>query len=367
MDWRTFIKTVCAMPFLNSFEVSGSTQIADQNGSYKNGGLFPEIRVISVGSGGWKFLDHHYFRSYMYPSLGLAPEQIMFIGRTGRIFHGPRPEDQDPLWWEFSPEGDGFERDISRIEDFKKYFNDSRQDIARFIQAADWIYLVASLDNGMAIVACDEVTQMCRDVGARVIGLVATPHYGMSENRDRCRRLAKASDRVVTNMIDNGHPVILDEGNWGGSIGESVRWHWHYQDEALAMISQVSKSQHIDVFSKMVADSSRISCAVGMGSSAAEAIQEAIEFETSGWATRLDGKSMTATGAVIRVSGHPDMLERLRTEVLAALQMPDHFKRDGYSYWRKGAKFIVSVEPNDWSKNEMYFCLTVLSTGLEIV
>ena len=101
------------------------------------------------------------------------------------------------------------------------------------------------------------------------------------------------------------------------------------------------------------------------GSSAVEAIQDAIEFE-SGWSTSLDGKSMTAAGAVILVSAHPDTVEKKRTEVLAELQKPDQFKMNERPYWRNGAQFIVTAEPNAEFDNDMYICLNVLSTGLEI-
>lgn len=366
MDRRTFIKSVGAMAFLNALKVSATSQSDSQSSMHKGGNLLPEVRVILVGSGGWKLLEDHYFRSYTHPALGLEAEQILFIGRTGRLLHGPRPEDQSPLWWDFHSEGEGCERDIDRIVDFKNALKDTRREIARFIQPSDWIVLVASLDNGMAFAACDEVSQLCSAAGAKIIGLVGTPYYGIPEDRARCEILAKASDLVINNMIGNGHPVILDEGGWGGHADRSYTWSWYMQDVALGMISQVSKGQQFDVFAKMVESSSRLNCAFGLGHSAAEAIQEAVDLN-GGWGTSLDGKSMTAAGAVIRVAGHPDMVEKLYGEVMTEMQTPDKFKRNGHPYWRKNAQFIVTVEPNAQYDKDMYFYLDVLSTGLEIV
>ena len=365
MDRRAFIKSIGALALSSAAQMSGASQFDLHGQKYKSGKLFPEIRVVVVGCGGWQLIEEHHFSEFKYPRLALEAEQIMFIGRTGRLFQSPRPEDQDPLSWEFSSEGEACERDISRIEDFKKYFNESRSEIARFVQPSDWIVLVSSLDNGMAFVACDEVARMCCDAGSRIIGLVATPYSEVIENPVRRAKLESETDKVINRMIENGCPVILDKGVWGGGSGEPISWSWFHQDSALGGISQVSKSQHIDLFSEMVAGSSRLNYAFGLGGSAAEAIQEAIDFDWE-WTTRLDGKSRTAAGAVIRVSGNPEMVEGLRAEVLAELQKPDQFKRDGLPYWRRNAKFIVTVEPNDWSDKDKYFVVNVLSTGFEI-
>ena len=367
MDRRAFIKSISAIALSGAVKVLGASQI-DLHGQFRKGGKrLPELRVVVVGSGGWLFIKEYFYSIESYPKIDLTPEQIMFIGRTGMIFEGPRPKDQDPLSWDFSIEGEGCERDIDRIEDFKKYFNESRSEIARFIQPSDWVILVASLDNGMAFVACDEVAQMCRDVGARMIGLVGAPYHGVIENPGRRAKLEKASDEVVNRMIENGHPLSLDKGYWGGSPDQPTKWSWYRQIGVVGMIYQATQNAQIEMFSGMVAGSSRLNCAYGLGHSAVEAIQEAIDFDWE-WTTRLDGKSRTAAGAVIRVSGNPYFLEILRAEVLAELQNPGQFKRDGLPYWRANAKFIVIAAPDQWGaedEEDVYFFVDVLSTGFE--
>lgn len=332
-----------------------------------------EIRVIIVGCGGWQFIEEHVFNQFMHPQLGLAAEQIMFIGRTGRLFPAPRPTDQQPLFWDFSVEGEGCERDIGRIDDFRTYFNDSRPEIVRFVQSSDWILLVASLDNGMAFIACEELVQMCRDVGARVIGLVGAPYLGGGiEDPARCEKLVKASDDTVARMIESGCPVILDGGFWGGSGGayDPIKWHWHQKDNSVGLITQVLNSQYTEVFEGMVASSSRLNFSFAVSDRGAEAIQEAIDSDWE-WTTGLDGQSKTVTGAVVRVMGCPERLDSIRAEIWAELQNPAQFKRNGLPYWCEDAKFIVITQPEGGNSTEnsrielTTYIVGVLSSGIE--
>lgn len=374
MDRRAFIKSLGVMASLHMVNVYGGSRIDVLGKEHQGGNQFPEIRVIAVGNGGWELLKNHYFSSSMHPNLYLTPEQILFIGRTGRLFQGPRAEDQDSLWRDFSSEGEQCEREINRLAYFKEVIGRARAEIIRFIKPSDLVVLVASLDNGMAFVACDEVSQLCRTVGANVIGLVATPYSDLYEDRARGDKLSNASDAVVKQIIKDGHPTFLDAGYWASEPPLPLSWSWYGQDVALGMITQVSRSHQASIFSKMIEGSSRLHCTFGLGFSAVEAIQDAIDLN-SGWSSLDDGRTMTAAGAVIRVSGHPDLVEAMRTDVLSQLQQPDQFIKNAQPYWRKDAQFHVTVKPDEQWHDHMFnlprgrecYYLDVLSTGIEIV
>lgn len=341
----------------------GLAEIAEEIN--KVSGQFPEIRAVVVGNGGWRFLNEHFLSERIYPEIELSAEQVVYIGRTGKLFLGLDQAIHEQSEERFAIGGEHCADDIDRLSEYKNDFENSRTEISRFLRPADLVVLVASLDNGMSFVAGKEVSQMCQEMDIPVIGLVATPYSSDAGSAVIAGQVATNTEAVVDQLIRNRQSVILDEGFWGGAPGLPIEWSWHYQDAAVGLISQAIKSENFIQFCKMAAASTRMSCGYGIGDSAAEAIQQVIDAD-SGWGALAHGREMTAGGAVILIHAHPEMIEQLRTELLRQLQRPGQFKRKGREYWRRGAQFIVVANPDKSLSKDLTYSLDILSTGVEI-
>lgn len=356
MDRRTFLKVMSAVFAAIPFNTSGSQQAATPE-RRQAGEFLPRMRLIALGLGSLEL------QAWNAVVAGWPKEDMLYIDSKGHIKH------------DMFDELDTFAKDAGWQKchaslpflDLKKLqFKAIEHEVADFIQAADWLIMVVTLDNAIAFAVCDEIARIAKNADVLTMAYVGAPYcaYGhpnadVVSNND----LIKCSKGAIDRMLGACDLVLPDEGGWSNG-----QWELNGQDSVFSLILDAGMNrEHAGQFTAMLRAAGMGYYGWGCSGCAREAIQEGLDpYMYDSYCGK--GELVTSNGAIVRVSGHPDVVENLKRDVELALLQHQKILRGNWPFWHDKSKFMVITEPDaSYSPISRDYVLDILSIGLERV
>ena len=356
MDRRTFLKVMGAAFAARPFDASGSLPAASVQQAQAESSL-TRIRLIVVGA------DSVNLQTWDAEIAGWPKEGVLCIDSVGHI-RQCLTVDSDVF-----PQKNGWQRCCEALPSLglkKAQFKTVEKEVTSFIQAADWLFMVVMLDNAMAFAACDEIAKIAKNAGVLTMAYVGMPGSARSypgEDAVHNDLLKKYSREAIDRMLGACDLVLPDEGSWSYD-----GWTTDHHDTALDLISSAIESkEHTDQFTAMLTTASMGFYGLGISDNVHEAIQDALDPDMSYFRQDNVGP-FTNKGAIIMVTGHPEMVESLKNDVMIALRHPPADLGGSCPFWRGGQNWMVITRPEgDFSSTDRAYFLEALSIGSEKV
>lgn len=367
MDRRSFLKA------LGTAALAGySTVCVAEAASPLMGGVSrreakartPSMKVIGIGGSGLALMQSMQAGPEALPSHVQA--DYLAIRFNGRITRGIQPPDLEwtvPLnyhrWREVAD-------DLQKMAAMRQRIPGMEHELSEYVKGADIVLLLVSLDNAMSFAACDAVAKIARNSGALVVALAGVP-YGERLEDISGESLRMASYDAVNKVLNEADCVIAMDGFWAGSTIESVSWHFGWESRVPCTLLSAAWATSItggsfDELRRVLSRSGRAVHGSGMGNSAREAVEEAFE-DRYRWFDSY-GKTAVASSGVIIVSAHPKSvgarLEEVRSELarIKPLEIPQ---------WGGKPDMLLLAASDDRREDDGYFCVDIISTGIEFV
>lgn len=365
MDRRSFLKVLgttlagCSIASIVEAAISSMPNASKRSAESR----VPSIKVIGLGRTGINLMQ----------SMPIGPDALvsyvqvdyLSIRFNGRITRGIEPPDMEwtiPLNYHRWSEVAG---DMHNVAFARQKIQGMERELSAYVKDADVVLLLIGLDNPMSFACCDAVTKIARESGALAIALVGVPYGGRHEDiSDESLRIA--SHDAVNRILQEADCVITSDGIWAGDSIESVSWCWGYQSLApcvlLSAVWAASTSEDgLDRLKSVLSNSGKAVYGDGVGNSAHEAIEDALDDHRRRWFDTYDKTTTSASGIVI-VSGHPKsvnaMLNEARLELarIAPLKIP---------HWGGKPEMLFLAVADDRMEVDGYFPVSIISTGIE--
>lgn len=324
----------------------------------------PSMKVIGMGRSGLALMQSMQTGPETLPSHIQADYlAIRFNGRITRGILSPDLEWAVPLnyhrWREVSD-------DLQNVAVNRQRIPGMERELSEYVKGADIVLLLVSLDNAMSFAACDAVAKIARNSGALTVALAGVP-YGQHLEDISDESLRMASHDAVNRFLGESDCVITTDGIWGaGSTIESVSWDFGYQSSVPCSLLSAAwatsmNGGNFDGLRQVLSGSGKAVHGFGLGRSAREAIKEA--FERQYWLDKY-GKTAVASSGVVIVSAHPKSvdarLDEVRSELarIQPLEIPQ---------WGGKPDILLLAAPDDRLQDDKYFCVDIVSTGVEFV
>ena len=354
MDRRTFLKVMGAAFAARPFDASGSLLAASVQQAQAESSL-PRIRLIVVGA------DSVNLQTWDAEIAGWPKENVLCIDSVGHI-RQCLTVDSDVF-----PQKNGWQRccDALPFLSLKKaQFRTVEKEVASFIRAADWLFMVVMLDNAIAFAACDEIAKIAKNAGVLTMAYVGMPGSARSypgEEAVHNDRLKKYSRDAIDRMLGACDLVLPDEGSWSYS-----GWTTGHHGTALDLIScAIKNKEHADQLTAMLTTAGMGFYGLGISDNVHEAIQDALDPDMS-YSCQDSVVPFTHNGAIIMVTSHPEVVESLRNDVVMALRHSPADLGGNCPFWRREQKWMVITRPeDDFSSTDRAYFLEALSIGSE--
>lgn len=324
----------------------------------------PSLKVIGMGRSSLALMQSMQAGPNALPSHIHADYlAIRFNGRITRGISSPDLEWTVPLnyyrWREVAD-------DLQKMASMRQRIPGMERELSEHVKGADIVLLLVSLDNAMSFAACDAVAKIARNSGALTVVLVGVP-YGQRHEDISDESLRITSHDAVNRVLNEADCVIAMDGFWAGSTIESVSWHFGW--ECLLPCSLLSAAWATSItgggfnrLKRMLSRSGRAVHGSGIGNSAQEAVEEAFKDQYRWFDSH--GKTAVASSGVIIVSAHSKSVGARLDEVRSKLA---RIKPLEIPQWGGKPDMLLLAAPDDRLQDDKYFCVDIVSTGIEFV
>lgn len=382
MDRREFLKSMGVMATLTPLGIFDAQ--ADGSRAYINNesNFHSPTRVITIGDTSL-FDVHENFNSSIEM---LRIDKVAHLAGTGmlkmcsELLPPIHTHMADSDWRKC-------ERDMQYSDLLRVQLKKSEKEISGFIGGTEWLFIYAVLDNAMTFEATEYVSRMARLLGVKTLAFVATP-YDSELHHSLCvagtfdypsEKLINASQSVVKYLQANCNGVFHDDGvwhwdepweelldrPWDGRQVENEGHYWFSQQHVtINVLSElVYRNDDTERMFSLLSNAGNCAQDSSVEEGATEALNNAI-FPYY-WANKEGrNKHVTSGGAIICVTGEPNVAEKLRQEILIGLSRPEVFHRDKFpSFWRDKSEFVVTTRHCVNTLNNQACVVTIFSTN----
>ena len=263
------------------------------------------------------------------------------------------------------------EHDMQFLDVYRLQLVESEKEIAAFINGTEWLFIYAVMDNAIAFEAAEKISRMAQMAGVKTLTFVATPYdpqlrSGLLDTATfdyPSENLRISSQLVVERLRENCNGVFHVDGVWYQEDDLSNNW-FSMQCRPLNLLSEILyKCEDTENTLSMLSSSHNCVHDYTVTDTARDALSNAIL--PYGWVNQEGrDKHITSGGAIICITGHPHVAEKLKQEILIELNQPEIFHREGFSsFWRDKPEFEVITRHDVEAKIEHNCVVSIFSTN----